>query len=61
MNTLNKTKTWTAAGDAGQDGVDRRSDGAGQGLCGLVFEIGALDEMALNALFKHGAMIPFDF
>jgi hypothetical protein len=43
-----------AAGDAGQDGLHRRSDGLAQRLRGLVLQVGTVDEVLLDALFEHG-------
>ena len=41
-------------GDAGQNGIHRCSDGFGQDLRRLVFEVGAVDELLFDSLFKHG-------
>ena len=48
-----------AAGHAGQHGLYGSGNGVAQGLRGLVLQVGAVDEMLLDALLKHeGPMIP---
>src|SRR2546427_8111083 len=39
---------------AGQHGLHRRRNGLAQRLGGLVFQVGAVDEMLLDTLLKHG-------
>ena len=43
-----------AAGDAGQHAPARRGDGLAERLRGLVLQVGAVDEVLLDALLEHG-------
>ena len=46
---------------AGRDAADHRADGVGDGRASdpaaCVLEVGAVEELLLDALFKHGGII----
>ena len=54
-STVTASQHFAAAGHRRQNGLDGRCNGFAKWLRGLVLQVGAVNEMLLNALFNHGA------
>jgi len=52
--TIAAAKHLATAGNAGQQGANRIGNRFAQQRRGLVFEVGAVNEVLLNSLFEHG-------
>ncbi len=55
--TISASQHFAATGNTRQQRLNRLRDGFAQDLCRLVFQVGAVDEMLLDTLLKHAAMI----